>query len=94
MSAFSIDIKDIKVYLLGMGQNIMTLAETAKYLKVSEKTIHRLMAEDDIPCVKVGAQWRFFQSSIDQWLEERMHKQTGEKKFVPGKTDLPGKKRK
>ncbi len=55
-----------------MEKNILTLAETAQYLKVSEKTIQRLIGTHDIPCVRVGGQWRFLQSSLDHWLEARM----------------------
>ena len=51
---------------------MLTLTETARYLKVSEKTILRMIAEDAIPCVKIGGQWRFMQSALDSWLLSKM----------------------
>lgn len=55
-----------------MNQEILTLPETAQYLKVSEKTIHRLINTDSIPCSKVGGQWRFMRTVIDDWLKSSM----------------------
>ena len=51
---------------------ILTLTETAQYLKVAEKTVHRLIKDNKIPCVRVGGQWRFMKSMIDDWLISRM----------------------
>jgi len=51
---------------------VLTLSEVAQYLKVSEKTIHRLINENSIPCVKIGGQWRFLQEMIDDWLLTQM----------------------
>ncbi len=47
---------------------LMTLGETADYLRVNKKTIYRLLERKAIPSVKVGHQWRFNKSSIDGWL--------------------------
>ena len=70
-----------------MEKNILTLAETAQYLKVSEKTIQRLIGTDDIPCVRVGGQWRFIQSSLDHWLEARMQGRSSQKTGSKGKEE-------
>lgn len=51
---------------------IMTLAETAQYLKVAEKTIHRMINKGEIPCAKVASQWRFSRSLLDDWLLSKM----------------------
>lgn len=51
---------------------IMTLSEVAQYLKLAEKTIHRLIKKNEIPCVKVASQWRFMKTMIDDWLISRM----------------------
>lgn len=47
---------------------LMTLQEVARYLRVAEKTIHRLLGQGSIPATKVGRSWRFEKASIDQWL--------------------------
>jgi PTS system nitrogen regulatory IIA component len=51
---------------------IMTLAEIAKYLKVSDKTILRMVGKGEIPGHKISSQWRFQRASIDQWLTAKM----------------------
>ena len=52
-----------------MGE-FMTLEEVADYLRVTEKTIHRMLRRRAIPAMRVGRQWRFDKASIDAWLRE------------------------
>jgi excisionase family DNA binding protein len=49
-------------------ENLMTIEETAAYLRVGKKTIYRLLKQGEIPATKVGRQWRFNKASIDKWL--------------------------
>jgi len=49
---------------------LMTLQEVADYLRVTEKTVYRLLKRGRIPAVKVGRQWRFDKKSIDEWLHQ------------------------
>lgn len=48
---------------------LMTVREVADYLRVSEKTIYRLLKQGHIPGTKVGNQWRFDKTAIDKWLQ-------------------------
>ena len=48
---------------------LMTLREVADYLRVTEKTIYRLLRRGSIPATKVGHQWRFDKTAIDEWLQ-------------------------
>ena len=48
---------------------LMTVEEVASYLRVTQKTIYRLLERRGIPATKVGRQWRFEKSSIDDWLQ-------------------------
>ena len=50
---------------------LMTVEEVADYLRVTEKTIYRLLDRDSIPAAKVGHQWRFDKASIDEWLYQK-----------------------
>ena len=50
---------------------LMTLAEVADYLRVTQKTIYRLLEQGKIPATKVGRQWRFRKKSIDEWLNKQ-----------------------
>ncbi len=50
---------------------LMTLEEVAGYLRVTKITIYRLLVRGRIPASKVGRQWRFDKTSIDEWLREK-----------------------
>lgn len=54
---------------------LMTLEELANYLRVTKKTIYRLLEKERIPATKVGHQWRFDKPSIDAWLQENSKKE-------------------
>jgi excisionase family DNA binding protein len=49
---------------------LMTVEEVADYLRVTKKTIYRLLRRDSIPATKVGHQWRFDKDAIDEWLHQ------------------------
>ena len=53
------------------NQNIMTIKQVAEYLKVSRRTIYKLVKEGTIPTFKIMNMWRFEQSQIDQWIREK-----------------------
>lgn len=49
---------------------VLTLEETAAYLRVHPSTIYRLLKNHQIPAFKIGSDWRFNQDSIDRWVFE------------------------
>jgi excisionase family DNA binding protein len=49
---------------------VMTLEETADYLRVHPSTVYRLLKKRRLPGFKVGSDWRFNLESIDRWREE------------------------
>jgi len=49
---------------------LMTVEEVADYLRVTDKTIYRLLRQGKIPATKVGNQWRFDTDAIDRWLQQ------------------------
>jgi len=49
---------------------LMTVEEVARYLRVTKKTIYRLLKRGSIPASKVGRQWRFDKTAIDEWLHQ------------------------
>jgi len=51
--------------------NIMTLEDVAKYLKVKPQTIYIWAQKGTIPAVKLGKEWRFRKDVIDEWLNQR-----------------------
>ena len=48
---------------------LMTVEELANYLRLTRRTIYRLLKQDNIPAVKVGHKWRFDKKVIDKWLQ-------------------------
>lgn len=50
---------------------LMTVEEVASYLRVTKKTIYRLLKRGSISATKVGHQWRFDKASIDEWLHQK-----------------------
>lgn len=55
----------------------MTLEEVAEYLKVKPQTIYTWAQEKKIPAAKLGKEWRFRKSIIDEWyvqhIDEKFH---------------------
>ncbi len=47
--------------------DIMTLEEVAEYLKLKPQTIYTWAQEKKIPAAKLGKEWRFKKSIIDEW---------------------------
>ena len=51
---------------------IMTLEEVADYLRVKHQTIYTWAQEKKIPAAKLGKEWRFKKSMINQWFNDRI----------------------
>jgi len=63
---------------------IMTIGETAKYLRISMSSLYKLAQDGRIPCQKVGRHWRFRRQTIDRWLDER---KAGHEQPIPSKDE-------
>lgn len=66
-----------RIYIGGDDQvsqvgQVMTSVEAAEYLKMHVKTVCRLAKEGKIPAKKVGSEWRFLRSVLDNWLAESL----------------------
>jgi len=55
-----------------VDDDILTLEEVAKYLRVSERTIYDCAQKGEIPAGKIRTAWRFKKSEIDKWVNERL----------------------
>lgn len=49
--------------------DILTLKETAEYLRVSGQTVYNMIRDGRIKAYKVGREWKFFRSDIMAYLE-------------------------
>jgi excisionase family DNA binding protein len=65
---------------------IMTLEELAAYLKVKPQTIYTWAQEKKIPAAKLGKEWRFKKSIIDEWFNQHFDEKFDQivKKVVNG----------
>ena len=51
-----------------MQNDIMTLEEVAAYLRLKPQTIYTWAQDKKIPAAKLGKEWRFKKSIIDEWF--------------------------
>ena len=49
---------------------LLTLAEAATILKISKRTLHRMIHHQQIPAFKVGGQWRILESRFREWVQD------------------------
>lgn len=61
---------DAKRETFMQNPNIMTIKQVAAYLKISPRTVYKLVKERAIPSFKIMNMWRFEQAKIDQWIQE------------------------
>lgn len=54
--------------------DILTIRQLAEYLMISEKTVYRMLDRNQLPAVRVGAQWRFRRQDIDAWLTDEVRR--------------------
>lgn len=52
----------------------MTLEEVATYLKLKPQTIYTWAQEKKIPAAKIGKEWRFKKSIIEEWFLQHIDK--------------------
>jgi excisionase family DNA binding protein len=64
--------------MIDRSPELMTIDEVSKFLCVHRSTVYRLVRNGELPAFKVGDQWRFNKSQVDQWLSGIQ--QTGRKK--------------
>lgn len=55
-----------------MIDDILTIEEVAKYLRVSERTVYDWAQKGEIPSGKIGTVWRFKKSEIEKWVNDRL----------------------
>lgn len=57
---------------------IMGVSSLAHYLRCHPSTIYTLVRHRELPAFKIGSDWRFIRSQVDQWVAEtRYHPQLG-----------------
>lgn len=49
--------------------DVLTLAEAATYLRTTKAEVQKLVERNAIPGKKVGGDWRFLKSALEDWLK-------------------------
>ncbi len=50
---------------------LLTLEATAEILRVSKRTLMRMIQKKEVPAFKVGGQWRIRESQFRKWVENK-----------------------
>ena len=51
-----------------MINEILNLEQAVEFLRVSEKTLIKLLREEHIPARKIGREWRFSKEALISWI--------------------------
>ena len=51
-----------------MEQEVLTTTEATEYLRITKKTIYKLISEGKIKANKAGRDYRFLKSELDKFL--------------------------
>lgn len=49
---------------------LLTFKEAVEFLKISDKTLMKLLQEESIPARKLGKEWRFSKNALIQWVAQ------------------------
>lgn len=82
MQNIALNIKENGSFVV--EDDILTIEEVAKYLRVSERTVYDWAQKGEIPSGKIGTVWRFKKVEIEKWVNERLssNQKQEEKKTV------------
>jgi len=53
--------------------SMMTLRETASYLRIPPATLEEMASQGRIPALTIDGKWRFVRSSVDEWVSAQQH---------------------
>ena len=52
-------------------EELLTLNELSRYLKISKPTLYKMVEKGNIPALKIANQWRFKKEDIKMWIEKQ-----------------------
>jgi excisionase family DNA binding protein len=51
------------------SEELLTVRELAKFLKLHPKTVYEWVARHAVPCIRLGRRVRFSKSDVSRWLQ-------------------------
>ena len=61
----------VLVSMENSDKHYLTVDEVARRFGVNATTVYRLVKQGHLPAFKVGNQWRFSESRLDEWVADR-----------------------
>ena len=52
-------------------KSYLTIEDVAKRFSVNVTTVYRLVQQGKLPAFKVGNQWRFSETRLEEWVADR-----------------------
>jgi excisionase family DNA binding protein len=65
-----------------MPETLLTIEQVAEQLRVSTRTVRRIMDTDEIKGFRVGKRWRFTQSEIDAYVKRKQDEDTDKRPAI------------
>ena len=62
---------------------LFTTSEAADYLRLKERKLYELVAENAVPCTKVTGKWLFPKEELDRWLLSNLARLDGMARAEP-----------
>lgn len=53
------------------GDRLLTVAEVAATMRISNMTVYRLIKSGDLPAIRVGKNYRIRESDMNRYLDDR-----------------------
>jgi excisionase family DNA binding protein len=58
---------------------VLTIPEVSEYLRVSRKTIYRMLQRRDIPAFRLGGDWRINIEDLERWIKRESQAEEAER---------------
>lgn len=52
-----------------LDHDLLTPPEVLDYLRITARTLYRLIGAGQLPALRVGHQWRVRRTDLDEWLQ-------------------------
>jgi len=53
------------------GNELLTGPEACRHLRITQRMLYRYLRDRQIPSFKLGNEWRFVRSDLDEWAQHR-----------------------
>ena len=67
-------------------EELLTVRELAKFLRVNEKRVYQLIREFNIPRIRISGKWLFPKKHILSWIDENLEREKSI--FIAGSDDM------